>query len=182
MVRLARSIVGAARAEEVVQEAWIKVLAALPTFELRSSLRVWLMRILRNEAISLLRKDRRSPETETDDALDDRFAPDGSWRTPPAIWSLDTPEALLASKEMQDVLNRALEALPELQRTVLTLKDIEDLSFDEICNVLEISASNARVLLHRARRRLWAAVDIHQTEEHAELPTDFRAGKRLSER
>ncbi len=64
---------------------------------------------------------------------------------------------------MQAVLERAIEALPELQRTVLTLRDAEGLSFDEICNVLELSASNARVLLHRARRRLWAAVDFHRT-------------------
>lgn len=166
MTRLARAIVGEGMAEDLVQEAWLKALAGLPQFEGRSSLRLWLLRIVRNEAISRLRKQARAPESESleDDALAGRYDGDGRWRTPPGLWSLDTPEALLAAKEMRSVIDGALGAMPEMQRAVLTLKDIEGMSFEEICNVLEISASNVRVLLHRARKCLWAAIDDSQRE------------------
>lgn len=162
MRRFARTIVGEASAEEVVQEAWLKFIAGLRNFEARASLKSWLLRIVRNEAISRLRQEAREPATESADELDERFGPDGSWRSPPAIWSVDTPEALLAAKDMQAVIDRALAAMPVQQRAVLTLKDTEGLSFDEICNILDISASNARVLLHRGRRRLWSAIDDYQ--------------------
>ncbi|MDE2227764.1 MAG: RNA polymerase sigma factor [Alphaproteobacteria bacterium] len=163
MVRFARTIVGDAGAEEIVQEAWLKVIRALPTFAGRSSLRTWLFAIVRNEAISRLRQDARQPATVSTDELSDRFEPDGAWRTPPAAWSLDTPEAALASKDMRDVVARALEGMPATQRAVVTLRDIEGLSFEDISNILVISASNARVLLHRGRQRLWTAIEEYQT-------------------
>jgi RNA polymerase sigma-70 factor (ECF subfamily) len=166
MTRLARAIIGDAFAEEVVQEAWIKAIAALPSFEGRSSLRLWLLRILRNEAVSRLRKERRAPDTErlAEDEGDDRYGPDGSWRTPPTAWSLDTPEALLAAQELRAVIEETLENMPVMQRAVLALRDVEGLPFEDICNILELSASNARVLLHRARQRLWAAIDDYEKE------------------
>ena len=162
MRRFARAIVGDASAEEIVQEAWLKVIPGLRNFEARASLRSWLLRIVRNEAISRLRKEAREPEMESSDELDERYGPDGSWRSPPANWSADTPEALLAAKDMRAVIDRALAAMPVQQRAVLTLKDVEGLSFNEICNILDISASNVRVLLHRGRRRLWSAIDAYQ--------------------
>jgi len=162
MVRFARTIAGDAGAEEIVQEAWIKIVRALPSFEGRSSLRTWLFAIVRNEAISRLRHEARQPETVSADELVDRFEPDGAWRTPPAAWPLDTPEAALASKDMRDVVKRALEGMPATQRAVVTLRDIEGLSFEEISNILVISASNARVLLHRGRQRLWQAIERYQ--------------------
>ena len=154
MKRFARTIVGDASAEEAAQEAWLKVIGGLRNFEGRASLRSWLLRIVRNEAISRLRKEARELATERADELDERHGPDGSWRSPPANWSADTPEALLAAKDMRAVIDKALAEMPVQQRSVLTFKDVEGLSFDEICNILEISASNARVLLHRGRRRL----------------------------
>jgi RNA polymerase sigma-70 factor, ECF subfamily len=162
MTRFARAIVGDASAEEVVQEAWLKVVGALPRFELRSSLRSWLLRIVRNEAINRLRKEAREPATEHDDALEERYNPDGNWRSPPAIWSADTPEALLAAKDMKAIIDKALDEMPTRQRAVLTLKGVEGLSFEDVGSILEISASNARVLLHRGRRRLWSAIDDYQ--------------------
>lgn len=164
MKRLARAIVGEPRAEELVQDAWIKAIGALPAFEARSSLRVWLLRIVRNLAISCLRMDRRQPKTESleIDTLPDHYSVNGSWRVPPAIWSFDTPEALIAASELRFLIEQTLASMPEAQRAVITLKDVEGLPFDDICNVLEISASNARVLLHRARKRLWAVIDESQ--------------------
>jgi len=159
MRRFARTIVGDAGAEEVVQEAWLKAIPGLRNFAARASLKSWLLRIVRNEAISRLRKGAHEPETESFDDFDERFGADRSWRSPPANWSADTPETLLAAKEMRAVIDGALAAMPVQQRAVLTLKDVEGLSFDEICNILDISASNARVLLHRGRRRLWSAID-----------------------
>jgi RNA polymerase sigma-70 factor (ECF subfamily) len=162
MTRFARTIVGDASAEEVVQEAWLKVIGSLPKFEFRSSLRSWLLRIVRNEAIDRLRKEAREPETDSSDALQDRHNPDGSWRSPPAIWSADTPEALLAVKDRRAIIDKALAQMPAPQRAVPTLKDVEGLSFGEICSILDISAGNARVQLHRGRRRLWSAIDEYQ--------------------
>jgi RNA polymerase sigma-70 factor, ECF subfamily len=162
MKRFARTIVGDAAAEEVVQEAWLKAVAGLRNFAGRASLKSWLLRIVRNEAISRLRHEAHEVETASADELDERYGPDGTWRSPPATWSADTPEALLAAKDMRRVIDQALAAMPAPQRQVLTLKDVEGLAFDEICNILDISPSNARVLLHRARRRLWSAIDDYQ--------------------
>jgi RNA polymerase sigma-70 factor (ECF subfamily) len=164
MRRLARAIVGDALAEVVVQETWIKAIAALPSFEGRSSLRTWLLRIARNEAIDRLRKESRVWESESleGEVLADRFAMDGHWRPPPSIWSDETPEALLAARELAAVIDAALEAMPATQRAVLTLRDMDGLEFEEICNILDVSASSVRVLLHRARQRLWVAIDAHE--------------------
>jgi RNA polymerase sigma-70 factor (ECF subfamily) len=109
-----------------------------------------------------LRKEAREIEIESAHALDERYGPDGSWRSPPSTWSADTPEALLAAKDMRAVIDKALADMPVQQRSVLTLRDVEGLSLEEISHVLEISASNTRVLLHRGRRRLWSALDEYQ--------------------
>lgn len=161
MVRFARSIAGDS-AEEIVQEAWIKIIRGLPAFEGRSSLRTWLFSIVRNEAINRLRHDAREPEVETIDALVDRHEPDGRWRTPPGAWSADTPEAILASKEMRGLIAQTLAGMPATQQAVVTLRDVEGLDFEEICNILKISPSNARVLLHRGRQRLWQELERYQ--------------------
>ncbi|MDE1904332.1 MAG: sigma-70 family RNA polymerase sigma factor [Alphaproteobacteria bacterium] len=162
MVRFARTMVSDAGAEEVVQEAWLKIIRALPGFEGRSSLRTWLFTIVRNEAVSRLRQDARQPQTESANALADRYEADGEWRTPPAAWSIDTPEGALASKDMREVMARTLADMPATQRAVVTLRDIEGLGFEEICNIFVISSSNARVLLHRGRQRLWQALERYQ--------------------
>lgn len=167
MIHLARAIVGDAFADEVAQEAWLAVLRALPRFERRSSLKTWILRIASNTAKSRLRHESRSISL---DALSDerpvvdpvRFRGDGHWATPPSAWHADTPDELLASGELRVIIDRAIQALPPLQRAALTLRDMQQLDMPSICKILEVSESNGRVLLHRARSRIQSAIDEYQ--------------------
>jgi len=148
-------------AEEVVQETWLGVLEGLPSFEGRSSLKSWIFRILTNRAQTRGAREGRSvpfsalgdagSEPEVDPA---RFQPNGKWAAAPRRWDGDTPERLARNREALDRLQRALEELPPQQRAVVTLRDIDGLDTPEICNVLQISETNQRVLLHRARSTL----------------------------
>lgn len=169
MLRFARNFISRADvAEEVVQETWLAVLKGLPAFEGRSSLKTWIFHILANRARTRAVREGRvipfadlgSPE---DDALDpdmaSRFAEGGGWSQPPAPWESDTPESILLRQEAMDQFQTALEALPPAQRTVVTLRDVEGWSAEDACNVLQISETNQRVLLHRARTRLRRALE-----------------------
>ncbi|MEH6470572.1 MAG: RNA polymerase sigma factor [Halopseudomonas sp.] len=167
MLGLARSIVGEAIADEVVQEAWLSVYKALPKFEGRSSLKTWILRITANEAKSRLRRESRHVSLEAisggeTDVLPGRFQNNGHWSVPPNGWHDESPDALLTNAEMGDCIELTLNRLPELQRAVFNLKELEDFSFEELCNILEISASNARVLLHRARISLYGKIEHFQ--------------------
>ncbi len=169
MLALAVPIVGQSDADEVVQNAWIKAWKGLDRFEGRSSPRTWLSRIVINEARMHLRRQRRQAlfadcrrDQETDDALADRFLEDGHWRDPPATWDLDAPDALLMGEQLAECLERLLDRMPPSQRALLEMRDAGGLSFEQICNELAISASNARVLLHRARGQLFKLVDHYE--------------------
>lgn len=168
MLYLARTFVGEAVADEVVQEAWLAVIKALPAFEGRSSLKTWILRILTNLAKSRLRHEVRSIAVgdlwdEDSPALPAaRFDTSGYWKTPPLPWHEETPEAILGSDELRDCLKKALAALPLLQREVITLRDIEGLTMADICNILEVKETHARVLLHRARARVRSAIEDYQ--------------------
>lgn len=162
MRRLAAAIIGDAQAEEAVQEAWLAAMRNLAGFQRRSSLKTWLFTIVGNEAKSRLRKARR--EVSLDDMADDlfaadRFAADGHWARPPAAWHDESPEALLSHEDFRRCLDKTLAAMPEAQRAVLMLRDADGLELDAICNILGISASNVRVLVHRARVRVHAMVE-----------------------
>jgi len=85
------------------------------------------------------------------------------WQAPPQQWAGETPESLLTRDELRQCLEMTLEDLSPLQRAVLTLREMEGLEMDEICTVLEITPANARVLLHRARNKIWAAVERYQS-------------------
>lgn len=165
MLRLARTLVGDAFADEVVQEAWVAVLKALPGFEGRSRLSTWILGIVGNLARARLRKEARSMRLEANLEAElapwgeDRFDAAGHWSRAPLPWHEETPEALLASEQLRVHLDAAIRGLPTLQRAVLALRDMDGLEMDEICNILEISSTNGRVLLHRARNRLRAAVE-----------------------
>jgi len=163
MMSLARSLVGDAAAD-VVQDSWISAFRALPDFRGHSSLKTWLLRITANRAISHLRsRGVAAGESAPDGApLDQRFDESGRWGQPPFPWSLDTPDALLASAELRETIARTVDALPPLQRSVLRLREAEGLDRDEICKILDISTSNLHVLLHRARVRLWRAIEAYQ--------------------
>jgi RNA polymerase sigma-70 factor (ECF subfamily) len=166
MLQLARSFVGDKYADEVVQEAWLSVLKALPRFESRSSLRTWLLRIVANEAKSRLRREKRLTSLDALIAVDpqfaDRFDGRGHWQGPVMSWQADSPEAILSSEQLQRCLDETVEKLPDLQAATLRLKEQQGLGFTDICNILEVSESNCRVLLHRARTRLYKTIEHFQ--------------------
>ncbi|MFV3330271.1 RNA polymerase sigma factor [Pseudomonas sp. NY15437] len=164
MRAVAIAIVGAAHADEVVQDAWLAAVRNLDGFQGRASLKTWLLTITANTAKSRLRKVRR--DVSLDDlpaphgSLDEtRFAADGHWSPAPLAWHEDSPEALLAEDELRQCLEKTLLSLSELQRSVLLLRERQGLELEEICNLLEVSLSNVRVLLHRARLKVFATVE-----------------------
>ncbi len=160
-------------AEEVVQETWIGVLEGLDRFEGRSSLKTWIFRILTNKAKTRgVRESRHvsfSPLGGVDDGSDEptvdqaRFQSTGywvdHWAVPPSKWDEETPEKLLLSKESGMYIEKAIDALPPSQKQVLVMRDVEGLSSEEACNILGLSETNQRVLLHRARSRVRRALE-----------------------
>ncbi len=154
-----------AAAEEVAQETWARVLSSLPGFEARSSLRTWISRICANTAKTRAARDARTTplsalEDPSESAVDPgRFTARGAWGDPPRVWEADTPESILERREAVACIERTLEELPPAQRAVLTLRDVQGLEADEVCNILELSESNQRVLLHRARARVRRALE-----------------------
>lgn len=173
LLRFARLFVAnPAVAEEVVQDTWVAVLNGLPSFEGRSTLKSWIFSILANRAKSRAVREKRTitfselsaPDHEDGPAVDpDRFTAAGAWSTPPGRWNADTPESLLLRREALGVVERAMAALPAAQCTVVTLRDVEHLEAAEVCNVLQISETNQRVLLHRARSKLRAALERYMS-------------------
>jgi RNA polymerase sigma-70 factor (ECF subfamily) len=162
MVRLAQSFVPSrAVAEEVAQDTWLAVLKGIDSFEGRSSLRTWIFRILANRARSTgAREQRTTPVDLSDEAAVDarRFDAGGAWSDPPAHWSDEVVERLSAGPFVAQV-RAILARLPEAQRAVVTLRDLDGLSSKEACDVLEISEANQRVLLHRGRSRIRAFLE-----------------------
>jgi RNA polymerase sigma-70 factor, ECF subfamily len=164
-------------AEEVVQEAWLGVLKGLHLFEGRSSLKAWIFRILVNCAKTRgARESRTTPLSSLEDAAgedapavspdrflgeDDRWA--GHWSDPPEPW----PDARVESGEMVALVREALETLPEGQRTVMSLRDVDGWEADEVCALLGISEGNQRVLLHRARSKVRAFVEERMGRDRA---------------
>jgi RNA polymerase sigma-70 factor (ECF subfamily) len=156
MVRLAMSYVRSrAVAEEVAQDAWLGVLRGLDGFEGRSSLRTWLYRIVVNRAISAGLHERRHVPVEVSEFEDNngRFAQDGHWVTPPVHWSDEIIERI-AAPEVAACIRQLIDQLPPSQRQVVTLRDVEGLSSEEVCGILRMTEGNQRVLLHRARTRI----------------------------
>jgi RNA polymerase sigma-70 factor (ECF subfamily) len=158
--RVARSFVHTTTAvEEVVQETWLGVVNGLARFEGRSSLKTWIFRILVNRARTRAVRDARSvpfSALERDElpAVDpSAFGADGHWRSAPARLDVD-PEGRLLSTELRAQLATAIEGLPGHQRAVVTLRDVAGLSSMEVCQLLELTEANQRVLLHRGRSRL----------------------------
>jgi RNA polymerase sigma-70 factor, ECF subfamily len=157
MRRLALTFVRTpAVADDVVQEAWLGVLRGLDRFEGRASLRTWIYRIVANIARTRAVKEARSaPFSSFGDeaAVDPERFVDRHWVEPPEPW-----RAVLEA-EARAVVDRAVAELPETQRQVIQLRDVEGFGADEVCNVLELSETNQRVLLHRARSKVRAAVE-----------------------
>ena len=170
MFRLARSFVDSPQsAEDVVQEAWLGMLNGLARFEGRSSLRTWTFTILVNRARTRgAREARTVPRpplaTQGEPNADDWFCGPGgeaarTWSSIDAASRWDTsPESAVLSREALFQLERAVSALPSRQRQVVTMRDVIGMSAEEVCATLGVSTANQRVLLHRARAVLRAAL------------------------
>jgi RNA polymerase sigma-70 factor (ECF subfamily) len=175
MVRLARAYVSSqASAEEVVQEAWLGVLKGVHLFEGRSSLKGWIFRIVVNCAKARgVREVRSSPLSALEDEDDgdaatvpaDRFRGEaelwaGHWSRAPAPWQ----DEQLSSAQLAAIVREAIDVLPAGQRAVITMRDVEGLDPKEVCDLLGLSEGNQRVILHRARARVRAAVEARVAE------------------
>jgi RNA polymerase sigma-70 factor (ECF subfamily) len=171
MLRVALMYVSTrAVAEEVVQDAWIGVFNGIGRFEGRSSVKTWIFRILTNTAKTRAQREGRSipfssitsPDGEDGGAVDpERFLGSGErfpghWGAPPRRWG---PDERLLSTEAQGVVDAAIAKLPPAQQAVITMRDVEDLDAEEVCNALDITETNQRVLLHRARSKVRQALE-----------------------
>jgi RNA polymerase sigma-70 factor (ECF subfamily) len=175
LLRVARLYVADSAAEDVVQETWLGVLRGLDRFEGRAALKTWLFRILVNRARTrAVREARTVPfsrlvelATETVESAVNpaRFLPvddpcwPGHWLLPPS--AEDLPEQRLLAGELHERVRAAVSALPPAQREVVTLRDIEGWTADEVCRLLGLSDANQRVLLHRGRSRVRAALETY---------------------
>jgi len=181
MLRVAQMYVSTrAVAEDVVQDAWVGVLRGLDAFEGRSSLRTWIFRILVNTAKTRGQREGRSTPFssvwapgEDEPAVDpDRFFPDDhpsaprGWTSLPARWDVIPEERLLGNETLARI-REAIDALPPNQREVIRLRDVLGWGSSEVCNALEISETNQRVLLHRARAKVRRALETYLGEEEA---------------
>src|SRR3954469_4032258 len=173
--RVARAYVSTdAVAEEVVQETWLAVIDGLDRFEQRASLKTWLFHILANKAKTRGVRERRSvpfaslgPADAGPSVAPERFQREGDawpghWAVPPRPW--EDPERRLQSLEARDRLRAAIGALPDTQQAVLTLRDVEGLGADEVCELLDLSPGNQRVILHRARARVRGELESYFEE------------------
>jgi RNA polymerase sigma-70 factor (ECF subfamily) len=178
MLRIARMYVSTrAAAEEAVQEGWLGILKGLDRFEGRSSLRTWMYRIVANVAKTRGQRDGRSipfSSLEGDDAgsgVDPEWfqsqaerAP-GGWRSFPEDWR-GIPEERLTAHETLAAIESAIDDLPPMQAEVLRLRDVLGWSSEEVRNALELTETNQRVLLHRARSRVRRALHGYLVEGH----------------
>jgi RNA polymerase sigma-70 factor (ECF subfamily) len=177
LVRLAQQYVQSrAVAEEVVQETWLAVIQGIDRFEQRSSLKTWLYRILVNIARSHGVKENRSIPFATSATLDNDPAVDphrfrrfgrgrGTWKSPPAPWS--EPERHVLDAETDKTIRDAVDRLPAGQREVLTMRDLLGWSASDVCEALDLTDANQRVLLHRARSKVRSALERQYGEGEA---------------
>jgi RNA polymerase sigma-70 factor (ECF subfamily) len=184
MLRVATSLVRSRSvAEEVVQDTWVAVLRGIERFEGRSSLKTWLFRILVNRARSQYVREARSipisaltsPDDEgsldADGLLDGLDPATGWWIDSPRRWS-DCPVERLLSAEADACVRAAIDTLPPAQRRVIELRDVDGFSAPEVCDLLELSEGNQRVLLHRARTRVRRAIDAYLAAAEAPAAHD----------
>ena len=193
MMRLAITFVQSPSvAEEVVQETWMAVVTGIGRFEGRSSVKTWLFKILTNKAKTRALRERRTiPFSEFDadnvaeSAIDpERFLPashpqwPGHWATAPQAWSMG-PEGTALDRETLAVLRTALEDLPRAQRVVVALRDVHGWSGPDVCAALDLTEANQRVLLHRGRSRLRAALERYFADAPT-LPSPASGGGNLT--
>ena len=167
--------------EEAVQETWLAVIKGIHGFEGRAPLQSWIFSILVNHARKLAVREHKhagvgqevtpasashedAEDAEDGDQREPGMGPNGRWETPPTPWGLENPESAIRSQETLRVIEQAIEAMPEAQRRAVLLRDIEGLPAEEVCNILGVSGTNERVLLHRGRARVRRALDAYLGE------------------
>jgi RNA polymerase sigma-70 factor (ECF subfamily) len=176
LLRVARLYVGSqAVSEEVVQETWLGVLKGIDRFEGRCSLKTWIFQILINRAKTRgEREGRMIPFSAMFDATSEAGEPavdpsqfnesdpewPGGWVSRPRDWG-STPEQSLLSQEFRALVQIAIDSLPANQKEVITLRDVHGWTSEEVCNILGVSETNQRVLLHRARSKVRQALDSY---------------------
>jgi RNA polymerase sigma-70 factor (ECF subfamily) len=178
LIRLAQHYVSShALAEEVAQDTWLGVLQGIERFEGRSSLKTWIFHILTNRAKTRGQREGRSIpfsalEKVTDEGSEPAVEPQrfratepwaDHWAMPPQSWD-HLPEERILSQETRACIDATIAMLPPHQRLVLTLRDVEGFSSRDVCGILDVSETNQRVLLHRARSRVRSALEQYYTE------------------
>jgi len=166
MLAVARFYLDHSSAEEIVQDCWVTVIDAIQKFEGRSGLKTWLHRIVANRCKNRLRTTNREVATDFSDTLEpelaNRFNATGRWDLPPKLQFHDSADILMENGALSDCLDKHLSALPETQRSALMLYEAHQHKSDDVCNILDVSASNLRVLLHRARQKIFLMVETFQ--------------------
>jgi RNA polymerase sigma-70 factor, ECF subfamily len=160
LLRLAEATVGSrAVAEEVCQDTWLAVVKGVERFEGRSSFKTWLFRVLLNRAHTSAGREQRAGRPDSE--VVERFDTNGAWTEPPPPWSERVDDRLVAERLARRV-HQLLPELPEQQRQVVLLRDVEGLSPDDVTSILGITDGNQRVLLHRGRAKLreWLTVEM----------------------
>ena len=176
LVRVAmRYVPSRAVAEEVVQDTWIGVIEGIDRFEGRSTLKTWLYKILiyrarargererRTTPMSALADDGSGPSVPTERFRGSDALWAGHWATPPRRWDGDAEDRLLAG-EARSVIDAAIAEMPLAQREVIVMRDLSQFSSGQVCDLLGVTEANQRVLLHRARSRVRAALESYFDE------------------
>lgn len=184
LVRFAASIIGShAQAEEIVQDSWLAVYAGVARFEARSSLVTWIFSIVMNRARTRVSREGRlvglgalmEGTSPNDRGVPlSEFRPDGHWVDAPRLWDELNPERIVGGRQLWDHVQAAVDLLPPGQRAVILLRDMEGRDAEETCGLLDISAENQRVLLHRARSRIRQEIDAVSGSEPARKPRPAR--------
>src|SRR6056297_3057428 len=166
MLAVARFYLDSSSAEEIVQDCWVTVIDAVQKFEGRSGLKTWLHRIVANRCKNRLRVANREVATDFSETLEpelaNRFNSTGRWDLPPKLQFHESADTLMENGALSDCLDKHLSALPETQRSALMLYEAHQHKSDDVCNILDVSASNLRVLLHRARQKIFLMVETFQ--------------------
>jgi RNA polymerase sigma-70 factor (ECF subfamily) len=169
LVGVAAGIIGSrAQAEEVVQDSWLAVHGGIARFEGRSSLASWIYTIVLNRARTRIGKESRlvglpavldGSRGEESALPASAFRDDGHWAEAPRLWDEIDPERVVGGRQLWQHVQEAIETLPAGQKAVLVMRDMEGMPGEEICALLQITPENQRVMLHRARARIRAAID-----------------------
>jgi RNA polymerase sigma-70 factor (ECF subfamily) len=155
-------------AEDITQETWLAVIHGIHAFEERSSLKTWILGILVRRARTMTKREARRVDSQgrakdVNGVAFEEWEPGrgriGLWEGTPLPWALEDPAAIYQSREALEVVRAALDELPESQRQVVLLRDVEDVSAADVCNILGLTETNQRVTLHRGRARIRRALD-----------------------